>query len=100
MLVERERMRFLYLNRRMAIAPAVLLLGLSLAACASSNPSLMDAHAEAPTSTKQTMAVEDIPTREKPAMTADEQAKLKKQLIDMRERQAATAKARETRGGN
>jgi hypothetical protein len=27
-------------------------------------------------------------------MTADEQAKLKKQLIDMRDRQAAAAKAR------
>jgi hypothetical protein len=100
MLVERERMSFAYLNQRMATAPAALLLGLSLAACASSNSSVMDAHAEASTSTKQYVAVEDLPRREKPAMTADEQAKLTKQLIDMRDRQAAAAKARGNKGAN
>jgi hypothetical protein len=87
-------MSFACLNRRTVIAGAALLLGLSLAACASSSSSLMDAHAEAPTSARQYMAVQDIPTHEKPAMSADEQAKLKKQLIDMRDRQAAAAKAR------
>jgi hypothetical protein len=60
----------------------------------------MDAHAEAPTSTIQYMPVEDLPKHEKPAMTADEQAKLKKQLIDMRDRQAAAAKARDKNGAN
>ena len=40
-------------------------------------------------------AVEDVPPRpEKPAMTADEQSKLKKELGAARDRQAAAAKAR------
>jgi hypothetical protein len=40
-----------------------------------------------------------LPTRrEKPAMTVDEQSKLKKQMIDARDRQAAKVKARD--GGN
>ena len=98
MLVKSKRMgfSFAYLNRRTAFAGATLLLGLSLAACASSSSSLMDAHAEASTSTRQYMAVQDIPTREKPTMSADEQAKLKKQLIEMRDRQAAAAKSRDS----
>jgi hypothetical protein len=47
------------------------------------------------------MPLEDLPpTREKPAMTVDEQSKLKKQLIDARDRQAAAVKARDRTGGN
>ena len=39
-------------------------------------------------------AVEDVPPRpDKPAMTTDEQSKLKKELLAARDRQAAAAKA-------
>jgi hypothetical protein len=93
-------MSFAYLNQRMAAAGAVLLLGLSLGGCASSSSSLMDARAEAPTPAPATapkyLAVEDLPPKPaKPEMTADEQAKLKKQLLDARDRQSATVKARQ-----
>jgi hypothetical protein len=79
------------------IAGAVLLLSLSLGGCASSNQSLMDARAEAPGPAKpQYLPVEDLPPkREKPAMTADEQSKLKKQLLDARDRQTGAVKARD-----
>jgi len=41
------------------------------------------------------------PTREKPAMTVDELAQLKKELIDVRDRQvAAGIEARDNNGGN
>ena len=80
-------------------AGAVLLLSLSLGGCASFNSSLMDARAETPTPEKKYMPLEDPPaTREKPAMTVDEQSKLKKQLIDARDRQAAAVKARDNTG--
>jgi hypothetical protein len=73
----------------LAAAGAVLLLSLSLGGCANSNSSLMDARAEAPTPAKSYLPVEDLPPkREMPAMTVDEQSKLKKQLIDARDRQA------------
>ena len=91
-------MSFAYLNQRMAAAGAVLLLGLSLGGCASSNSSLMDARAEAPTPAtgQKYLAVEDLPPKpEKPSMTADEQAKLKKQLLDARDRQSGAVKARQ-----
>jgi hypothetical protein len=93
-------MRISYRNR---VAVAVLASGLSLGGCASSNSSLMDARAEAPTpaqaqsqSNKGTyLPVEDVPTRRGPAISVDEQAKLKQQLIDARDRQSATVKARD-----
>jgi hypothetical protein len=73
---------------------AVLLLSLSLGGCANSSSSLMDARAEAPSPQQKYLPVEDLPPkREKPAMTADEQAKLKKELTAARDRQAASAKA-------
>jgi hypothetical protein len=60
---------------------AVLLLILSLGGCASSSSPLMDARAEAPSPQQKYLPVEDLPPkREKPAMTAVEQAKLKKEL--------------------
>jgi hypothetical protein len=75
-------------------AGAVLLLSLSLGGCASFNSSLMDARAETPTSEKKYTSLEDlVPTRDKPAMTVNEQSKLKKQLIDARDRQVAAVKA-------
>jgi hypothetical protein len=74
-------------------AAALLMSSLSLAGCATSNAgsSLMDARAEAPApKTSAYLPVEDLPPkREKPAMTADEQSKLKKELIAARDRQAA-----------
>ena len=84
----------------MAAAAAVLVLGLSLGACASSNSSLMDARAEAPKPGQKYLPVEDLPPPPaKPEMTADEQAKLKKQLLDARDRQSATVKSRDSNNG-
>ena len=101
MLVEPACMRIAYLNKQIAAAGAVLLLGLSLGGCASSNSSLMDAHAEATTPGQKYLPVEDLPPKpEKPAMTADEQSKLKKQLIDARDRQSGAAKTRDGNNGN
>jgi len=92
-----------YSNEQIAslVAGAVLLLSLSLGGCATSNMSLMDARAEAPTPEKKYMALEDLPPKpEKPAMTVDEQSKLKKELIAARDRQAAAVKSRNNNGGN
>jgi hypothetical protein len=78
---------------------ALLLASLSLGGCATSTSTstLMDAHAEATASSKTDvyLPVEVLPpNREQPAMTADEQSKLKKALIAAREGQAKE-KARE-----
>ena len=87
-------MSFACLNEQVAAAGAVLLLSLSLGGCANSSSSLMDARAEAPSPQQKYLPVEDLPPkREKPAMTADEQAKLKKELTAARDRPAASAKA-------
>jgi hypothetical protein len=80
-------------------AAALLLSSLSLGGCATSTAgsSLMDARAEQPGHPKTTdyPAVEDVPPRpEKPAMTADEQLKLKKELSATRDRQATDSKAK------
>src|SRR3984885_14207435 len=103
MLGERPSMGIAYvLNERKisALAAAALLLSsLSLGGCATSSAgsSLMDARAEEPGHPKTTgyPDVEDVPPRpEKPAMTADEQLKLKKDLSATRDRQAPGGKAR------
>jgi hypothetical protein len=81
-------------------AAALLLSSLSLGGCATSTPgsSLMDARAEQPGQPPKTTgypAVEDVPPPpEKPAMTADEQSKLKKELSAARDRQAPDGKAK------
>ena len=57
----------------------------------------LDARAEEPGRPKTTgyPAVEDVPPRpEKPAMTADEQLKLKKELSAARDRRTAAGKVR------
>jgi hypothetical protein len=82
-----------------ALRPALLLLSLSLAGCVTTNPgsSVMDARAEAPAPATENayLPVEDLPpNREAPTMTTDAQAKLKKELVDARNRQAAVAKAK------
>jgi hypothetical protein len=74
-----------------------LLMGASLGGCitSSANSSLMDAHAEAPkpSASRGYMAVEEMPSdRKTPALTADEQAKLKRELTAIRDRQAAAAR--------
>jgi hypothetical protein len=96
LLAEPAGMSFAYFNERAAAAAAVLVLGLSIGGCASSNSSLMDARAEAPAPAPKYLPVEDLPPKPaKPEMTADEQAKLKKQLLDARDRSSAAAKARQ-----
>jgi hypothetical protein len=84
-----------YVHVRVSVQAAgvLLLLSLSLGGCASSpgGSSLMDARAEITDHPKTTgyPAVEDVPPRpDKPAMTADEQLKLKKELIAARDHQA------------
>lgn len=86
-----------------ALRPLLLLLSLSLGGCVTTNPgsSVMDARAEAPTPTPAPATAHVYPPVEVPpagpagrAMTADEQAKLKKELLDIRSRQAELAKAR------
>ena len=82
-------------HRFTALAAAVLLSVLSLGGCVTSTP--MDARAEVPGTRKSTgyPAVEDVrPRSEKPAMTADEQLKLKKELTTAHDRQAAKGKAK------
>jgi hypothetical protein len=86
-------------NARMMALAAAALASLSLGGCATSTAgsSPMDARAESPArpNTSAYPAVEDLPPkREKPAMTADERAKLQKELIGARDRQAPRAKAK------
>jgi hypothetical protein len=81
------------------VAAALLLSNLSLGGCTTSTAgsSLMDARAEAPALPKTSvyLPVEDLPPkREKPAMTSDERAKLEKELIAARDRQASDGKPR------
>ena len=77
-----------------------LLLSLSFGGCATSTAgsSLMDARAEAPASaplqTGTYLPVGDLPPdRDMPVMTLEERAKLQKELIAARDRQAVAAKA-------
>jgi len=85
--------------KTIALTAAALLLGsLLLGGCATSTTgsSLMDAHAEAPAPPKTSgyLPVEDMPSKDaKPAMTADERLKLRKELIAARDRQKSGAKA-------
>jgi hypothetical protein len=94
MLTEHAYVGIAYVNGQVTALTvgAVLLSSLSLGGCASSSSSLMDARAEAPLLQQKYLPVEDIPPkREKPAMTADEQAKVKNELTAARDRQAASA---------
>lgn len=77
---------------------ALLVSGLSLGGCATSTAgtSLMDARAEATALPKAPgyLPVEDVPPKpEKPAMTADELSKLKKELTAARDHQAPKGKS-------
>lgn len=87
-----------------AIAPPalLLLLGIGLAGCVTSNAgsTAMDARAEAltPSASRVYMPVEEMPSnRMTPALTADEQTKLKKELNAVRERQTLTGKTQGNR---
>ncbi len=89
-------MSIAYVNGPVLAASAALVLALSLGGCATSTAgsSLMDARAEAPAPPKAGgyLPVEDLPPRRN-VMTADEQSKLKQELIAARNRQAAALKA-------
>jgi len=83
---------------RIGILSAMLLLmSASLGGCITSgaSSSLMDARAEAPKppASRTYMAVEDVPSDRKAALTADEQSKLKNEMTAVRDRQKAAAKA-------
>jgi hypothetical protein len=79
---------------------AVLLFGLALGSCASSNSLLMDARAEVTAPTYLLLQDDLWPKRENREMTADELAKLKRELIDVRDHQAARVKARDNERGS
>jgi hypothetical protein len=86
-------MRFAYIA-----ATAALLLTVSLGGCATSTAgpsSLMSARYEMPTSSKigTYLPVEDLPQKHQTLMTADEQAKIKNELIAARAHQEAAAEA-------
>ena len=81
-------------------AAALLLSSLSLGGCATSTAgsSLTDARAEAPGVPKTSVSAYPSlePRRAAPAMTADEQSKLAKELNAARNRQAPAGKARKS----
>ena len=88
------------LPSKIGIPSAVLLLmSVSLGGCitSSASSSLMDARAEAPKppASRNYMAVEDVPSDRKAALTADEQSKLKKEMNAVRDSQKAAVKARD-----
>jgi hypothetical protein len=96
-------MSIAYIEQRRSLSaaarPLLLLLSVSLGGCVTTNPgsSVMDAQAAVPDpSTSHTyLPVEDLPPdRGTHEMTTDEQAKLRKELINARARQAAIAKAK------
>ena len=92
MRVEQTRMSIAYVNGQIgALAAAALLSSLSLGGCSSP----MDARDEAPAPPKTSVYPPIFlpPQRERPAITADEQLKLQKELIAARDRQAASVKA-------
>jgi hypothetical protein len=89
-----------YVNGQVTVlaGTAALLLTVSLGGCATSTArsSLMDARAEIPTppKTRGYLPVEDLPlNRQIQITTADEQSRLKEELIAERDRQAASVKA-------
>jgi hypothetical protein len=95
---EHAEMGTVCFNKRIAAPATLLLLSLSLGGCATSSTgsSLMGAHAEVPASSGAYLPVEDLPaSRDKPAMSTEERAKLRKELIAARDRQTSRVKARE-----
>lgn len=82
---------------RALAATAALLLTASLGGCATSTAgsSLMSARDEVPTPSKirPYLPVEDLPQNHQILMTADEQSKIKNELIAARARQEAAVKA-------
>jgi hypothetical protein len=79
------------------IATALLLLSsVWLGGCvtSSANSSLMDARAEVPAPGGYMPVQEMPPKRENPALTPDEVLKLRKDLIDARDRQSPSSKAK------
>jgi len=94
MRVEQTRMSIAYVNGQIgALAAAALLSSLSLGGCSSP----MDARDEAPAPPKTSVYPPIFlpPQSVKPAVTADEQLKLQKELIAARDRQAAKGKTKD-----
>jgi hypothetical protein len=94
MRVEQTRMSLAYVNGQIrALAAAALLSSLSLGGCSSP----MDARDEAPAPPKTSVypSIYPLPKPARPAITADEQLKLQKELIAARDRQAAKGKAKD-----
>jgi hypothetical protein len=94
-------MRIAYVNDQVSVlaAFALLLLSFSLGGSAMAGSSLMDARPEtpAPGNARAYPPVEDVPPRpERPAMTADEISKLKKDLDAVRDRQTSKVKRGES----
>jgi hypothetical protein len=92
------RAAYRWKNCRLSAAVAALLasaLGLGGCASSSTGSSLMDARAQAPAQAPALHypAVEDVPLRRGPAMTPDQQMKLKQTLVAARDRQGAKASA-------
>jgi hypothetical protein len=74
----------MFRTAKIVSAAALVLAGLAISS----------GRAEAPLSQRRYLPVEDLPAkREKPAMTTDEQAKLKKELTKARDRQTESTKA-------
>ena len=89
-------MRFAHIHWvRAPAATATLLLAISLGGCATAGPSLMSARDEMPTPSKirPYLPVEDLPQTHQILMTADEQSKIKSELIAARARQEAAVRA-------
>jgi hypothetical protein len=87
-------MSIAYVNGQIStLAAAALMSSLSLGGCSSP----MDARDEAPAPPKTSVypSIEPLPKRERPAITADEQLKLQKELTAARDRQAAKGKAKD-----
>jgi hypothetical protein len=84
-------------SKTTSLAMAALLLSLGGCATSTAGLPLMDARAEAAALPKPNvyLPLEDMsPKREKPALTTEEQSKLRKELIAARDRQTSHVKAK------
>jgi hypothetical protein len=104
MLLDQQHMRFAFFDGPIShlMLGAAIALSLPLGGCAHSNPPLLtDARAEAwaPPGRCTFPPIGDTPPpREHPAISADEQAKLRRELTAARGRQIAAVKTRDASG--
>lgn len=99
MLAEPAVMRVVFFDRSIALAIAALMIaGLFLGGCSHSGASLMDARAEVRSSVKGGAYLPvgvTPPPRDQPTMTADEQARLRRELTTAGVQQALAVKVRD-----